>query len=72
MEGCAAACRTGGEGAVTDSCSCGYAGPQSHCHLCHTTDLTTAELLAHMATDHDVDLATVAVVDLTRQLEDFR
>jgi hypothetical protein len=66
---------------MTDSCSCGYVGPESHCHLCHTTGLTTAELLAHLGTEHDVDLAVSAerwpdgelvVVDTTLQPEDFR
>jgi hypothetical protein len=50
---------------ASDICSCGYDGPLSHCHLCHTTGLTTAELLAHMAADHGVDLAAITVVDTT-------
>jgi hypothetical protein len=81
VAGRAVACGAGGEVTVTDCCSCGYSGPQSHCHLCHTTGLTTPELLAHMADAHDVDLAVSAerwpdgepvVLDATLQPEDFR
>jgi hypothetical protein len=66
---------------VTDACSCGYAGPQSHCHLCHTTGLTTPEMLNHLRLLHPEqwgdgpgrwpDGAPV-VVDTTLQPEDFR
>lgn len=64
-----------------DACSCGYAGPASHCHLCHTTGLASAELLDHLRLLHPDAWGDgpdrwpdgeAVVVDLTLRPEDFR
>jgi hypothetical protein len=39
-----------GEGA--ESCPCGYAGLDPHCHLCHSTPPSSRDLLAHLEVEH--------------------
>jgi hypothetical protein len=37
---------------MTEPCPCGYTGPDPHCHLCHHTPSTSADLLAHLEAEH--------------------
>jgi hypothetical protein len=57
----------------SDACSCGYDGPQPHCHLCHASGI---DVHTHVP-EHGVDIerwpdGAPVVVDLTLGPGDFR